>query len=416
MKLYQKARTGKTKWIELYTEGRFLCSKWGLMDSDKIQETRKECQAMNIGKVNETTPEQQAIVEMEAKIKKKKENGYVETLETIESIVSEEIDLDNIPKAFCPSKPAKDAPTAILKSPDTFGQIKRNGHCVILSKTKNKKYIYSRGMEDKTNHLDLIPVIQEMLDAMEEGSLLITEFCFVDKETGKDSPRKSGKVARKQDRDEALESYNSLLDLGHFEVVPLDLMFAGYKFIGNTDYLTNRYEEMKKHNLPNILEIIPNWKEYYEQHRSLDKRKAGDIEGLVLRNRGEKSYIRFTLNGKADKCGAWKLKYVYEDDFIVVRAEKGKAGKQAGLYAKYFLAQYDSNGNLVEYGKCGPGKLNHDRLAELTKEIDDGNLQFPFVIEVEFQSRQEDSGCCEFPQFIRVRYDKKPEGCIFDLE
>lgn len=412
MKLYQKAKTGKVKWLELYTEGDDFCTRWGLTDSDKVQETRKRCKPMNVGRANATTAAEQAVAEMEAKITKKKKQGYTESLDGADEVVTTEIDLDSLPESFCPCKPAKDPSKKLVDDPGTFGQVKRNGHCLVLVKGKAER-IYSRGMEELTEFLCDIPEIKGALDHMKDGTMLIAEFCFVKNSNGKDSPRCSGHVARKKNHDEAMENYNGLLKEGHFDLVPLDLMFHDWKFIGNTDFLTNRYELMKKMmGGRNVLPIIRDWQAFFEEHRG---EKESDIEGLVLRNAGEKSFIHFTLNGKADKAGSWKWKYVFEDDFIVLRAEKGKSGKHAGFYAQFFLAQYDSKGELVEYGKCGGGKLKHDELKQLTEDIDSGRLKFPFVIEVEYQSRQEDSGCCEFPQFIRVRDDKKPEECVFDL-
>jgi len=401
--LFQKARTGKTKFITLWTEGEFLCSKWGTIGS-KEQTTKKECEGKNTGKANESTPAQQAVVEMNAKVVKKKKNGYVENLEEVVETKTDSIDLDNIPESFCPSKPAKDAPKKVLDDPTAFGQLKRNGHCIILIKTE-QEYVYSRGMVP-LQHLKVIPEIKTELDAMDKGSMVLCEFCCVQAD-GKDSPRKAGEITRQKTQEKAVTRYESLSVDNKFEMFPFDIMFVDGEFIGDTCYKTNRYPIMVTMGL-DVPPMIENWQEFYAENQG---DKDGDIEGLVLRVEGEKSFIRFSLNGKADKCGAWKMKYVYEDDFVVTGAEKGKSGKQTGMYAKFFLSQY-VDGELVSFGKCGPGKLNHVRLQELTDQIDNSELSFPFAIEVEYQSRQEDSGCCEFPQFIRVRYDKKTEDCV----
>jgi len=238
--------------------------------------------------------------------------------------------------------------------------------------------------------------------------MVLHEFCCVQAD-GKDSPRKAGEVTRQKTQEKAVERFNALSVENTFEVVSFDIMFKDYTFIGNTCYRTERYPIMQNMGL-NPPPLIEDWQSFYNANKG---KKSSKIEGLVLRVVGEQSYIRFTLNGKADKCGAWKLKYVHEDDFIITRAEKGKSGKHAGLYAQYFMSQY-VDGKMVEFGKCGSGKLKHDQLKEITDEIDNGELTFPFVIEIEYQSRQEDSGCCEFAQFIRIRHDKKPSECVME--
>jgi len=406
MKLFQRAKSGKVKFVEVYTEGSFLVTKWGTTDSDKIQESKKECEPKNTGKANSTTAAQQALLEMEAKLTKKMENGYIESLDSIADTAVVSITLDNLPKEFCPSKPHNKVPTSILKDPDTYGQRKRDGHCIILVKTESSLCkIYSRGMEDITEYMITIPEVQQSVLQLPLGTMILTEFCFV--KNGKDSTREIAKLVRKKDPIEVLKRYAESATNGQFEIAPFDIMFRNGEFLGELTY-KERYDILKSLRFNNVPEIIKDWR------IMVKAAKMVGWEGFVLRN-DKDSTISYSLNGKADRKGSYKHVFTREDDFIVISAEKGKAGKQTGLYAQFNLAQYAQNGTLIDCGNCGPGKLKHDRLAELTKEIDSGELQFPFTIQVEYRDRHTDSGKLVFPQLEEIRYDKKPVECITDF-
>lgn len=406
--LYQRSKTGKVKFIKLWTDGAHLCSEWGTTDSDKPQTTRKECEAKNTGRSNATTAAEQAILEMEAKIKKKKENGYREKLDDINETAVVDITLDNLPKEFCPCKPINKAPKKILDDKDTYGQQKRDGHCIILVKTESgRELVYSRGMEDITEYMSVIPEVKQFVGGLLNGTMVLTEFCFV-KPNGKDSTREVAKLVRKKDRDEVLKRYNEANTRGKFEIAPFDVMYYQCEFLGDLTY-KKRFGIM--HNLMLLSNVPPIW---FDWKNEINQAKEKDWEGFILRN-DSNSKIHYSLNGKADKAGSYKYVFTREDDFIVTGAEKGKAGKQTGLYAQFNLVQIMENGEHIDCGNCGPGKLKHDRLAELTKEIDSGELTFPFAIQVEYRDRQPDTGKLTFPQFCEVRYDKKPEECTTDF-
>ena len=143
----------------------------------------------------------------------------------------------------------------------------------------------------------------------------------------------------------------------------------------------------------------------------IDKVKSEGWEGFVLRKPGEKSRISFTMDGKAYRQGAWKYKFIHEDDFVITGADYGKSGRHADIYAQFNISQY-VDGELVSFGNCGPGKLKHEELVDLTHKINSGAVSLPLVAEIEYQSRQEDTGKLEFPQLVRFRLDKTPEECI----
>ena len=77
-KLYKLTKTGAIQTWEVAADGPDIVINMGQLDG-AIRETRKPAKAKNVGRSNETTPEQQAVLETEALWKKKKDAGYFES-------------------------------------------------------------------------------------------------------------------------------------------------------------------------------------------------------------------------------------------------------------------------------------------------------------------------------------------------
>jgi len=77
--LYTKDSTDNIRFWTILTEGSDIVQKSGVVGTDNPVEHRKTAKAKNVGRANETTPEEQAISEMESKIKAKKRKGYFDT-------------------------------------------------------------------------------------------------------------------------------------------------------------------------------------------------------------------------------------------------------------------------------------------------------------------------------------------------
>ncbi|MAG26483.1 hypothetical protein CMI47_13130 [Candidatus Pacearchaeota archaeon] len=81
--LYAKASTGKIKQWRIWTEGNLLCTEHGYIDGTLQCPAPKEIRGKNIGKVNETSPEEQAIRQATSKWTRQTEKGYVKSPDLI---------------------------------------------------------------------------------------------------------------------------------------------------------------------------------------------------------------------------------------------------------------------------------------------------------------------------------------------
>lgn len=78
--LYKEDSQGTLRFWSIWTEGNEVVQEYGVVDGKPI-ENRKECEAKNVGKKNERTPEEQAESEAQSKIDKKLDKAYFETKE-----------------------------------------------------------------------------------------------------------------------------------------------------------------------------------------------------------------------------------------------------------------------------------------------------------------------------------------------
>lgn len=78
--LYKIDSKGKTRVLNVYTEGADLVQTAGILGG-KLVENRKTCKPKNVCKSNESTAEQQALSEMESKITEKLKEDYFRTID-----------------------------------------------------------------------------------------------------------------------------------------------------------------------------------------------------------------------------------------------------------------------------------------------------------------------------------------------
>jgi len=83
-KLFRKDSKGKIRTLEITTRANLVVQVSGLLEGKKVT-TESECLGKNIGRSNETTPEEQAVFEAESKYKKKLNEGYFKTQDEAEN-------------------------------------------------------------------------------------------------------------------------------------------------------------------------------------------------------------------------------------------------------------------------------------------------------------------------------------------
>ena len=98
-KIYKKDSKGKIRVLHVFTEGSTLVQESGIVDGKLVQHSN-ECAGKNIGKSNETTPEEQAISEAISKIETKMTEGYFNSVEDAEEKGGEKVILPMLAKSY----------------------------------------------------------------------------------------------------------------------------------------------------------------------------------------------------------------------------------------------------------------------------------------------------------------------------
>jgi len=153
MKIYKKDSKGEIRVLEIYAEKNQVVQKFGLLDG-KQTISFSNCVGKNIGKSNETTPEKQAIAEMEAKIIKKLEKEYFKTIEETES---SEVLLPMLAKDYKKESHKVDWTKAVYVQPKLDG----------MRALGSKGTLTSRQGKD----IDTVPHIKDMLATLNKENI-----------------------------------------------------------------------------------------------------------------------------------------------------------------------------------------------------------------------------------------------------
>ena len=86
-KIYKRTTTGKIQEWEIEIVGNKYRTIVGQQDGKKVTSSWTTCGGKNLGRANETTPEEQALSEARAKKKKKLEKEYKEDIDEVDNII-----------------------------------------------------------------------------------------------------------------------------------------------------------------------------------------------------------------------------------------------------------------------------------------------------------------------------------------
>jgi ATP-dependent DNA ligase len=82
--LYKKNSKGSIQQWSIFVDGNKFWAEYGLVGGTIQADSPTTCEGKNLGKKNETSPEDQAKLEAESKIRKQKDKGYAESVGEIE--------------------------------------------------------------------------------------------------------------------------------------------------------------------------------------------------------------------------------------------------------------------------------------------------------------------------------------------
>lgn len=404
--LYHEASSGGFKqwsiWLE--KDKRTVTVEWGKVGHTLQTSSDTAKPKGKVGTKSYMDEEACAAFNMERQIRKKREEGYRETM----TRPAKQDWLMALDKQFVPSKPRNDIEVErLLELEETehcfWIQRKRDGQRILVLITRDGQVrIYSRRLDELTEHLPLLVQYIEKL-GLPHGTVLDGEL-LVDRD-GKDDFRAVGTITRSKPK-LAAQKERELWPLLRFMVFDV-LYLAGTGFWSNP--YSARYSKLMlligrkdaRVYVPELLNVRPGPIVTKALTRLMEQAKREGWEGLVLWEHDKGTDVK--MGGKPRRCGCVKWKPKVEQDFIATGYYLG-SGELSNVLGGLNLAEYAPDGTLRNCGNCGTG-------FDMQTRIEAMKWDYPCVVSVEFD-KQEPEGKLRFPVFLKLHEDKTPEECI----
>lgn len=344
----------------------------------------------NIGKTNETTPEEQAELIAQRKLDAKRKKGYGDSIPSTSEPEFNEDFFNNPPTNFiCPKPKASISPEELDKIENPAYTRKWNGMCVHIIIGTDGPKIYTSNMDDKT---EWFPTQVKELE-----KLNISPGCWY-----------VGEAILDDNPDKMKEVFGALVDkaIEHQKQVGLVNFRIFNCLFYNGEKLTESWKERHKRAV-----IDFNTTEFFLPVTLISDKPSKILadnphwEGLVIWNEDHCDMPIKWGGAPSRRCGAYKMKNFKEADVVIHKWETGR-GKLNDKVASLSYGAYNSDGELVHIGNGGSG-LDDELRADIEA------LELPIVAEVKYEELTKNRKL-RLPVILRTRIDKRPEDCLLE--
>lgn len=340
--LYSLNKDGSIQEWSVFTEGNEVIVQFG-KQFGKIQEKVTKCSAKNVGRSNETTPEQQAILEAESKWRDQVRKGAKESPDDLK------IDTTCVMLA-CDATKKKN----VIDYGAVDAQRKLDGSRIITFKRDELPIMKSRGNKEYPQphiieqlkllfdltgldsfdgecylHGTPLQKIQSLLKKVQEGSGQLNYIIYDVPSVGK--PWKSYRQAEKEGQVVTVFNDCRFTDLYH-----------------NVDYYVDKYKDQ----LPSIFvePCIENIQDEQQAKDLIKQFKEEGYEGIILRN--HKGLYEF--NQRSNDLIKWKL--FQDSEAVVLKSREDKNGE--GVLLCKWITENNSEFELKMLEETGYRKYN----------------------------------------------------------
>lgn len=429
---YRLVKRGRVQVWKIRQDGDFFVTQHGILDGGQQEFRDRPGEKGKAGTKAYLSAEDNCRFNIEREVRKKVENGYREWKdgEWVGEERKEEILWDQpLPKNFCASKPKTSIDETALLKLEAHGRLllsrKVNGFCHIAAHHQYGWRIYSRRMDDVSQHFPLHLERLREIESFGVGTLLVGEVVVWDKDE-KDDFKAVSRFCRSLAPEARKLVSDGEVDEPYFIV--FDCLFFNGEDLRDKNY-HQRMNLWREELLPLSRFVRPIGLIYSAAATWIALVKEKGWEGLVAIDTstapGDKFY---SFTGKAERPNcSFKLKPVWTEEVAVIAGSPGQGKRLDGMGAVHTAQRHPATGEWFYCGKVGSGFTEEDlvEIEALAKEkgIDilkkDKEVELlslndtaKFTIEIEYRDRQPGTNKFQHPVFMRIRSDKGPEECI----